>query len=63
MEEAVISAIVEKGNHLSAKLTTENSEDALKLKDEVKSEELKMLHNKFIIVPFDNTSSNVAFVC
>lgn len=59
----MISATVEKGNHLSAKLTTENSEDALKLKDEIKSEELKMSHNKFIVVPFDNTSSNVAFVC
>ena len=57
--QTVISKIDEKVSHLSIKLTAENNKNTLKLI----TEELKMLHNKFVVVPIKNTSGNVAFVC
>ena len=50
-------------SHLSIKLTTEKSRYTSKLKDKKRTEELKMLYNKFAVVPTDKTSDNVAFVC
>ena len=56
-------AITEKTSHLSAKLTTKNSKNLLKLKDEIITEKLKMLHNKFAVAPVDKASGNVVFAC
>ena len=50
------SVIDEKICHLSAKLITENSKNALKLKDEIETEKLKMLQNQFVVAPIANTS-------
>ena len=58
-----MSAIDEKTNHLSTKIATDKSKNALKLRDEMITEELKMLHNEFFIVPNDKASSIIAFVC
>lgn len=63
LKQAVMPAITEKISHLSAKLTTKNGKNLLKLKDEIITEKLKMLHNKFAVVPVDKASGNVAFVC
>ena len=60
--KAMISAIDEKINHLSTKLTTEKRKNTLKL-DEKITKELKMLHNKFAVTSIDKTRVNVAFVC
>ena len=43
--------------HCLTKLGTETSKNVLKLKDKVIPEELKVLHNKFVVI-----SSNVACV-
>ena len=47
----------EKIIHCLTKPGTETSKNALKLKDKVIPEELKVLHNKFVVI-----SSNVACV-
>ena len=51
-----MSAIDEKSNHLSTKITTDKSQNTLKLRDEMITEELKMLHNEFFVVPNDKAS-------
>ena len=48
--------------NLSTKVATEERKNLLKLKDALFSEEIKTLHNKFIVVPIDKASGNVAFV-
>ena len=52
-----MSAIAEKISHLSAKITKENTKRQLKV-----IEELKLLHNKFVVVSIDKASGNVASV-
>ena len=54
----MISATAEKVSHLSIKLAVENNKNTLKLI----AEELKMLHNKFIVVPIKMARGNVVFV-
>ena len=56
----MISATDEKVSHISTKLITENSKNTLKVKDNIINEKLKMLQNKFIIVP--KASDNVVFL-
>ena len=58
----MISATDEKVTHISTKLITENSKNTLKVKDNIINEKLKMLQNKFIIVPIDKASDNVVFL-
>ena len=53
----------EKISHHSTKLTTERSKNTLKLKDEIITDELKLLHEKLVVVPIDKASSNDVFVC
>ena len=59
----MISATDEKISHLSTKLTTKNSKNILRLRDEKITEELRVLHNKFAVVSIDKASGNVAIVC
>ena len=59
----MISATDEQIRDLSTKLTREMSKHTLKLKDKIIKDELKMLYNKFIIVPICKASSNFAFIC
>ena len=56
-------AIDEKVIQFSIKLKTENDKNKLILKDIIIPEELKLLHNKFIVAPSNNGCSNVASVC
>ena len=53
----------EKISHHLTKLTTKRSKNTLKLKDEIITDELKLLHDKFVVVPIDKASGNDAFVC
>lgn len=53
----------EKISHHLTKLTTKRSKNTLKLKDEIITDELKLLHEKLVVVPIDKASSNDAFVC
>ena len=62
-KRTVISALDEKISHLSIKLATGNSKNTLGLRDEIITEELKMLQNKFVVAPIDKASGNVTFVC
>ena len=48
-KQVLISAIDEQVSHLSAKLTTEKSNNTLQLKDKIITEELKKLHNKLFL--------------
>ena len=50
-------------SHLSTKLITKNSKNKLGLADKIINEELKLLHNKFIVLPMDKASGNVTFIC
>ena len=50
----MISAIDRKTSHLSAKLTTENNKKKLDLNDKIITEELKMLHMKFVVFSIDS---------
>ena len=59
-KQTVISAINEKIKQ-SAKLTTENSKDTLKLKDEIITGGFKTLNVKFGVDPIDNASGNIVF--
>ena len=61
--QAMISAIDEKINHLLTKVAIEKSKKTLRLKDETITEELKTIHGKFVVITFDKGSSQVAFVC
>ena len=61
-KRTVISALDEKISHLSIKLATGNSKNILGLRDEIITEELKMLQNKFAVAPIDKASGNVTFV-
>ena len=56
-----MSVIDEKFYHLSTKLTTEKHKSTLK--DEIITEELKILHNKFFVIPNSKARGNVAFIC
>ena len=64
-KKVLVLAVDEKSNHISTKLTTttKESQHTLKLKDEILNEELKMLHNSFLVILIDSTSGNTAFVC
>ena len=57
-KQTVTSAINEKTKQ-PTKLTTENSKNTLKLKDEIITEEFKMLNIKFGVAPIDNASGNI----
>ena len=59
---AVMPLIDEKCCHLSTKVTTEKRKTILKLYDEIITEELKMLHNKFVVAPIDKANGDVPFV-
>lgn len=58
----MISTIDKNISHLSTRLTTYNNKNALKLKDKIITEELKMLYNKFTVVLIERTRGTVAFV-
>lgn len=58
----MISVIDEKLSNLSTKVTTEKIKNTVKLKDEIITKKLKMLHKKFVVL-IDNVSGNVAFIC
>ena len=53
-KQPMISAIDRKTSHLSAKLTTENNKKKLDLNDKIITEELKMLHMKFVVFSIDS---------
>ena len=58
----MISAIDEITFYLSTKLKNENSKNASKLNKEIIPEELKILHDKLIVVTIDKASGNIEFV-
>lgn len=58
----MISVIDEKLSNLSTKVTTEKIKNTVKLKDEIITKKLKMLHKQFVVL-IDNVSGNVAFIC
>lgn len=58
----MISVIDEKLSNLSTKVTTEKIKNTVKLKDEIITKKLKMLHKKFVVL-IDNVRGNVAFIC
>lgn len=58
-KEAVKSPINEKISHISSKATTEKSKITLILKNEILTEESKMLYNKFVVFPIDKYGGNV----
>ena len=58
-KKAVISASNEKIIHLTTKLKTENIKNTLGLRDKATTEELKLLRNKFVVVPIDEAGSIV----
>ena len=62
-KQAVISAIDKITSHLSTKLTTENSENTLKLKDKIIADKLKILYNKCVAILIITDSGNIDFVC
>lgn len=55
----MISASNEKIIHLTTKLKTENIKNTLGLRDEATTKELKLLRNKFVVVPIDEAGSIV----
>lgn len=57
----MISAINENINHLLTKVTTGKGKSILKVKDKIITEELKILHNKFVVL-INKASANFAFV-
>ena len=59
---AVISEIDEKPAIYQPK-EKQNSKNTLELRDKIITEELLLLHNKFVFVPIDKASSYVHFVC
>ena len=58
----MISAINENINHLLTKVTTGKGKSILKVKDKIITGELKILHNKFVVVLINKARANVAFV-
>lgn len=57
----MISAINENINHLLTKVTTGKGKSILKVKDKIITEELKIIHNKFVVL-INKASANFAFV-
>lgn len=58
-KEAVKSPINEKISHISSKAATEKSKITLILKNEILTEESKMLYYKFVVFPIDKYGGNV----
>lgn len=58
----MISVIDEKLSNLSIKVTTEEIKNTVKLKYEIITKKLKMLHKKFVVL-IDKVSGNIAFIC
>ena len=60
-KQQVLTKVDERIQHLSKQSTTTSNKQVLKDKNIIK--DLQTLHNKFVIVPIDKASGNVAFIC
>ena len=58
----MILAVNEKISHLSTNVTSEKKLKHIKNKGEIFTKELKMLHNKVIVLPTDTASGEFSLV-